>query len=109
VLEAAQREAAAQGDPALAASATLGLIYLHYLSGGDEPAQVISRVHAAIDILQAADDQPGLSRAWRILTNVHFASCSYLEATEAAERMIEHARLAGDRPMELRALPALAP
>ena len=48
-----------------------------------------------------------MSRAWRILTNVHFASCRYLDATEAAEQMIEHARLAGDRPMELRALPAL--
>ena len=59
-------------------------------------------------MLEAADDQHGLSRAWRIITNVHFAGCRYLDATDAAERMIEHARLAGDRQMELRAMSALA-
>ncbi len=59
----------------------------------DEPeARVIAQVQAAIDVLEAADDQRGLSRAWRILTNVHFAGCRYLDATDAAERMIEHAR-----------------
>jgi len=55
-----------------------------------------------------AGDHAGLARAWRILTNIHFASCAYSDATMSAERMIEEARLAGDRPMELRALPALA-
>ena len=47
-------------------------------------------------------------QAWRILTNVHFAGCRYLDATEAAERMVDHARRAGDRAMEQRLLPALA-
>ena len=47
-------------------------------------------------------------QAWRILTNVHFAGCRYLDATEAAEQMVEHARLAGDLAMERRLLPALA-
>ena len=108
VLRAAKREAAAVGDQVLATTATLGLIYLHYLSGGDGPGEVITQVRAAIEVLTAAGDQHGLSQAWRIMTNVHFAGCRYLDATDAAERMIEHARLAGDRQMELRAMPALA-
>ena len=59
-------------------------------------------------MLEAVGDETGLSRAWRILTNVHFAGCRYLDATSAAEHMIEHARRAGDRSMELRALSGLA-
>ena len=108
-LEAARRQAAASGDATLEATASLGLIYLHYLTEGAEPeAEVIRQVEAAIAILEAAGDHGGLSRAWRILTNVHFAGCRYLDATDAAERMIDHARRAGDRATELRMLPALA-
>ncbi len=108
-LEAARREAAASGDPTIETTARLGLIYLHYLTEGAEPeAEVIRQVEAAIAILEAAGDDGGLSRAWRILTNVHFAGCRYLDATDAAERMIDHARRAGDRATELRLLPALA-
>jgi hypothetical protein len=109
VLEAARIESVALADAALEATAGLGLLYLHYLTEGDEPeAVVVARVEAAIAVLRAAGDERGLSRAWRILTNVHFAGCRYLDATRAAEQMIEHARLAGDRSLELRVLPALA-
>ncbi len=109
VLETAIGAASALGDLALETNARLGRLYLHYVTAGDEPeAQVIARVGAAIEVLEPAGDHRGLARAWRILTNVHFAGCRYLDATTAAERMIEHARLAGDRPLELRVLPALA-
>ena len=109
VLETARLEAAALGEPAQEATARLGLIYLHHLTEGDESeAEVIARVQAAIAVLETVGDEGGLSRAWRTLTNVHLAGCRYLDATTAAEQMIEHARRAGDRPMELRALPALA-
>ena len=109
VLEQARLEAAALRDPAKEAAARLGVIYLHHVTQGDEPeAEVIAGVHDAITVLEAVGDEAGLSRAWRILTNVHFAGCRYLEATSAAEHMIEHARRAGDRSMELRALSGLA-
>jgi class 3 adenylate cyclase/tetratricopeptide (TPR) repeat protein len=109
VLGSAVSEAASLGDTRLEVTARLGRLYLHYITEGDEPEeQVVDQVRAAIEVLEAAGDQRGLSRAWRILTNVHFAGCRYLDATAAAERMIEHARLAGDRAMELRVLPALA-
>ena len=59
-------------------------------------------------VLERAGNERGLSRAWRIITNVHFTGCRYLDATHAAEQMIEHARQAGDQALILRALPALA-
>ena len=106
VLEQARLEAAALRDPAQEAAARLGVIYLHHVTEGDAPeAEVIAGVQDAITVLEAVGDETGLSRAWRILTNVHFAGCRYLDATSAAEQMIEHARRAGDRSMELRALP----
>ena len=109
ILRTAQSEAAAIGDAASAATAGLGLIYLHYLTEGDEPeAEVIAKVQAAIVILDAVGDERGQSRAWRILAQVHVAACRYLDATVATEQMIQHARAAGDRGMELRALPVLA-
>ena len=109
VLEMARHEAAELREPAQEATARLGLIYLHHLTEGDESeAEVIAQVQAAIMVLEVVGDEGGLSRAWRILTNVHFAACRYLDATTAADQMIEHARRAGDRSMELRAgLPAL--
>jgi class 3 adenylate cyclase/tetratricopeptide (TPR) repeat protein len=101
--------AAALGDPSIETTARIVRQYLHYSTEGDEPeAQVIAEVNAAIRILEASGDHRGLTRAWRLLTNVHFAGCRYLDAEVAAHRMIDEARLAGDRPMELRVLPALA-
>jgi class 3 adenylate cyclase/tetratricopeptide (TPR) repeat protein len=101
--------AVALGDRSIEMTARLVRQYLHYITEGDEPeAQVLEGVEAAIGILEAAGDHRGLTRAWRLLTNVHFAGCRYLDAEVAARRMIDEARLAGDRPMELRVLPALA-
>ena len=109
VLETARQEAAALGASADEANARLGLIYLHQITEADEPeAAVIAGVESAIAVLETAGDERGLARAWRILTNVHLAGCRYLDATVAAQQRIEHARRAGDRAMELRALPVLA-
>ena len=109
VLRLGEQEAADLLDEVGETTARLGLIYLHYLTGSESSeAKVIADVRAAMRVLTRAEDERGLSGAWRILTNVHFAGCRYLDATEAAERMVEHARRAGDAPMVLRALPALA-
>jgi tetratricopeptide (TPR) repeat protein len=107
--ERAIEEARDLADEPLEVSARVGRLYLHYVTAGEEPeATVIERVTAAIAVLEPAGAHRGLSRAWRILTNVHFAGCRYLDARVAAERMIEEARLAGDRLTEARVLPALA-
>ena len=111
-LSMARAEAARAGDRALEATAALGQVYLRYATGGGiSERDVIDQVQGAIAVLEASeasDAQRGLTQAWRILTNVHFAGCRYLDATEAAEHMVEHARLAGDLSMEQRLLPALA-
>ncbi len=108
-METARREARAIADRALETTAGLGLLYLEYLTTGDRPEdEVVAEVRAAIPILESADAERSLAQAWRILTNVHFAGCRYLDATQAAERMVAHAERSGDRALELRLLPALA-
>jgi class 3 adenylate cyclase/tetratricopeptide (TPR) repeat protein len=107
-LERAIREARAADDAVGETNAHLVQMYLHYVTAGDRPEEVVQQAREAIVVLEAADDQKGLTRAWRTLTNVHFAGCRYLAAEDAAREMIQHARLAGDHAMEMRALPALA-
>jgi class 3 adenylate cyclase/tetratricopeptide (TPR) repeat protein len=108
-LEMARTEARRMGDPALEARATLGLIFLHYLTGtGLSERGVISEVEANIKVLETTHDERGLMQAWRILTNVHFAGCRWLDATQTVEQAVEHARRAGDHAMELRMLTGLA-
>jgi class 3 adenylate cyclase/tetratricopeptide (TPR) repeat protein len=106
--QSARTEAEAAGQPVLATTAAMGAVNLRYLTEGGDASAVTAEVETAIGILGGAGDHGGLARAWRILTNIHFASCQYLDATRSAERMIDEARLARDRPLELRALPALA-
>ena len=108
-LAAAHEEATAIGDLALMTRATLGSIYLRHVTGGELPeGELVAQVHSAIAILEAAKDERGLTRAWRILANIHLTACRYLDATEAARQMISHARQTGDEVMERRALSALA-
>jgi tetratricopeptide (TPR) repeat protein len=108
-METARREARAIADRALETTAGLGLLYLEYLTTGDRPEdEVVAEVQAAIPVLESAGAERSLAQAWRILTNVHFAGCRYLDATQAAERMVAHAERSGDRALELRLLPALA-
>lgn len=109
VLRKGRDEAEELFDEVMAATATLGLVYLHHLTGSETSGErVIAQVKDAMRVLERAGNERGLSRAWRIITNVHFTGCRYLDATNAAEQMIEHARRAGDRALILRALPALA-
>jgi predicted ATPase/class 3 adenylate cyclase len=109
VLEGAIGEARALADAPLETAARVVRLYLRYVTQGDRAGdRIAAQVEEAIVVLEAANDQRGLTRAWRTLTNVHFASNRFLDAESAARQMIEHARLAGDRAMEMRVLPALA-
>jgi len=106
--ERTHAEATAAGHTVLATGAALGGLNLRYLTEGGDTAEVTRQVEDAIALLEAAGDHAGLARGWRILTNIHFVTCAYSDATRTAERMVEEARLAGDRPLELRLLPGLA-
>jgi class 3 adenylate cyclase/tetratricopeptide (TPR) repeat protein len=108
-LASARDEAVEIGDQALQTRASLGSIYLRHVTGGDLPeGELVERVRSGIQVLEATGDERGLTRAWRILANVHLTACRYLDATEAVRRMIDHARRSGDETMERRASAALA-
>jgi len=101
--------AAAIGDRGLETTARMSRRQLRYATeGGGTDEQVEEELEAAIATLEEIGDQDGLARACRFLADVRWAGCRYGAAEEAALRTIEHARLAGDRVMELRILPALA-
>ena len=109
VLESAMAEARTLGDAALETAARIVSLYLHYVTEGDRDGESIAeQVSQAMVVLEAGTDDRSLTRAWRILTNFHFAACRFLDAEEAAREMIAHARSAGDKAMEMRVLPALA-
>ena len=108
-LDGAMAEASEVSDQARETAARVVRLYLRYITEGDRESEGITKqVERAMVTLTAANDHRSLTRAWRIVTNVHFAACRYVDAEEAAQHMIEHARLAGDRAMERRVLPALA-
>ena len=96
------------GEVGLAYTARLSRLRLHYETEGEETdGQVLREVTDAISILEPLEHQEGLIRAWWLLTLVHWTNGRYGEAESAAERMIHHARRAGDRVLEARLIPAL--
>ena len=109
VLEKGQEEAQAQGDLAVETAIRLARLSQHYATEGEgSEAYVIEEVERAIPVLERLEYHEGLARAWRVLTLVHWTALRYAVAEEAAQRTIEHARLAGSRMLEVRGLSALA-
>jgi tetratricopeptide (TPR) repeat protein len=81
---------------------------MDYLTGAvTDSDEVAGAVRALLPGLEAANGHAGLARAWRLLASIDLAACRWGEAEQAAWQMIEHARAAGDRTMELRVLPIL--
>ena len=101
--------AAALGDQALAETARIERSRIRYLTdAAGSDAGLTAQIQAAIPVLEAAGAQAGLARAWRLLTYIEGAATRWGAVEVAATAMLEHARLAGDRLMEIRGLPALA-
>ncbi len=69
---------------------------------------IVAEVEEAIPELEALEDHEGLARAWRLVMLVNFDACRWETSETAAERMFEHARLAGNTLFEARMLPASA-
>jgi len=96
------------GEAGLAYTARLSRLRLHYETEGEETeGQVLGVVTEAISILEPLEHQEGLTRAWWLVTLVHWTNGRYGEAESAAEQMVLHARRAGDRVLEARLIPAL--
>jgi predicted ATPase/class 3 adenylate cyclase len=95
-------------EEALAETAELVRLQLHYTTQGGQAKDVVRAVDRAIEILERLGQHAGLARAYRLLTNVHWTACRMAAAEESARRMIEHAKLAGDEVMARRYLGSIA-
>jgi len=109
VLSSVTAQAEGLGEEGIATTARLSRLRLHYETEGEETeGKVLREVADAVAVLDRLEHHEGLVRAWWLLTLVYWTSGRYGEAEGAAERMIRHARLAGNHVMEARVMPALA-
>jgi class 3 adenylate cyclase/tetratricopeptide (TPR) repeat protein len=108
-LERLVERAGRTGHRGLEANARMVRLNLH-LSTESEGVErrVEAEVERALPVLEELGDHEGQARAWRLLTLAHWEACRWGTAEAAALRMVEHARLAGDRLLEDRVRPALA-
>jgi tetratricopeptide (TPR) repeat protein len=77
-------------------------------SGGAGIADVVGEAEGAIASFEAAGDEAGLARAWRLLMLVHGTAGRYDQAAVAAEQVARHARAAGDVLLATRGSPGYA-
>ena len=97
------------GDAALSAHATLGRLLVARF--GDDPAwgkQVVPAAEQAIAVLEQTEDHVGLAKAYPLLCIAHGTAGRFGEVLVAGERALYHARLAGDRRGQTRAVIARA-
>jgi DNA-binding SARP family transcriptional activator len=83
-------------DHRIAARGRFELAALRAVVEPDRTADVVSTATAAIPILEAADDNRALGRAWLCLAHAHGGFlCEYEAAEAAAEKAVAHYRKAG--------------
>lgn len=84
----------------------LRLNFLTNPTGWAEAA--LKQSEEAITVFTSLGDDAGLDAAWWLIATVHGQSGSYRLAREAVEKVITHAKLAGDRRQQTRSCIALA-
>jgi class 3 adenylate cyclase/tetratricopeptide (TPR) repeat protein len=84
--------------PLLQAKAELLLLRVKGQAGAPErwSERMVPAASRAISQFEEEGDDAGLATAWRFLAWAHGTSLRYGRAAEAAERAVQHARLAGD-------------
>jgi class 3 adenylate cyclase/tetratricopeptide (TPR) repeat protein len=108
LLKSAIEDAAEHDDDAAELTALVIRLELHYSSeGAADENKLIEQVERAIRRLEELGDHGGLTRAWRLLTQIHWTRLQWGAAEEAAIRMLQEARVTGDSILEARFLPAL--
>ena len=96
-LDEAVEGAGAIGEPTLLASAELVQLRVgSHSKDGWSQDEVVRRAERSIPVFEAAGDDAGLAQAYRLLAWARGTACRYGDAAAAAERAVEHARLAGD-------------
>jgi class 3 adenylate cyclase len=98
-LDQARTAAALIGNEQVERAAELAQLHLRYVTSADSAQAGVARVQELIGLLEAAGDNRGLARAWRLMTYVHWTASQSGKAAETAERAIRYARLAGDEIM----------
>jgi tetratricopeptide (TPR) repeat protein len=91
--------AKARGERALAAEARLARLMTHRFAGGDELnwcEDVLTEVETAVPLFELEADHRRLAKAWRVAMSAYGISYRFGDAAAAAQRAVEHARLAGD-------------
>ena len=101
------------GDLGGAVGGRIERVRLQYLIGRvTDPAVVPQEIEAALARLGSMDGLVGppdaLCRVWQLRLNLHIEACRWAAAQEAAERVIEFARLAGNHVLAVRTMPLLA-
>jgi len=99
MLDQARNGAALVGNGQVERGAELAQLHLSYVTNAASAQAGVARVQELIGELEAAGDNHGLARAWRLMTYVHWSSSQSGMAAEAAERAISYARQAGDETM----------
>jgi DNA-binding SARP family transcriptional activator len=96
-LARAALEAEEAGDRRAAARVRLELANVRLLSDpGDRAAELIEAATAAIPVFEAAHDERGLARAWRLIAYAEGAMrCRYGPSADAAERALAHCLKSG--------------
>ena len=110
ILETAVALSKRAGADRIAAHASLVRLLVHLRSGGaerwrDEAAETIAE---AMAVFQAAGDDAGMAKSWRLLAWTHGTACHFGLAAEASENAVQHARAAGDLRQQTQAATAYA-
>jgi hypothetical protein len=108
-LDAAIIGAAALRDMGLETSARLALLIRQYYADPSKvEGAVEDRVREGIRVLEHVGDEEGLAGAWRAMAGLRMMDAHWGAAAKAIEKVIAHARKAGNRVLEIRAAPNLA-
>jgi class 3 adenylate cyclase/tetratricopeptide (TPR) repeat protein len=105
VLDQVIDAAALIGDAALLAEARLVRLLVARRAAQPEgwAEEVEREAERSRPVFEAAGAHPQLARMWRLLGYVYATACRYGDAATAAQRAMEHARLADDVRQEARA------
>jgi len=106
LLAEAEEAARLAGDPSLEAElAVVGALVRTSTVAEGKTEVLLREAERAIPILEEFRNYAGLARAWRLVAFIHGTAGRYGKVEEALQRVIDNARLAGDRRQERRSLP----
>ena len=108
VLDEAGAIATEIGDERLGARvALLRVAVEQFTARGGSAARALDEAQRAIEVLEPTGDDAGLARAWRLRMNTQLTLGHLVDASAAADRVIEHANRAGDQRLASRSAPAI--